>query len=86
MITIDRCKQEVHDQTLVGKKADSAQSRGPSTALTRQCLALVLLGQCACLRLSAQYFDYIIEKRRGKLRHKKIISEILVVYREAATT
>ena len=64
IISIDQCKQEVHYQTLVGKKADSA----------------VLLGQYARLRLSAQCFDCIIEKRRGKLRHKKIISEILVVY------
>ena len=63
----------MHYQTFVAKRQ------------TRQCLALVLLGQCARLRLSAQCFDCIIEKRRGKLRHKKIISEmneILVVYNE----
>ena len=49
----------------------------------RQCLALVLLEKCARLRLSAQYFHCIIEKRRDKLRYKKIISEILVVYNSA---
>ena len=37
-------------------------------------------GRCARLRLCEKPFDFIIEKRRGKLGHKKINSEILVVY------
>ena len=32
------------------------------------------------MRLSAEHFDYITEKRKGKLRYKKLNSEILVVY------
>ena len=45
-----------------------------------QCLALLLLGQCARLGSSAQRFDCIIEKRRGKLRHKEIIIKIIVCF------
>ena len=47
---------------------------------TRQRLALVLLGQCARLRLTAQRFDCIIEKRRDKLRHKKSINEMTEIF------
>ena len=45
-----------------------------------QSLALVLNRRYARLRLSAQYFDCITDKRRGKFRHKELNSEILVVY------
>ena len=38
-LPIDRCKQEVHDQTLVGKKADSAVF-GVSVAGAVRALAL----------------------------------------------
>ena len=34
----------------------------------------------AALVLEGKIFDYITEKRRGKLRHKKLNDEILVVY------
>ena len=37
--TVDRCKQEVHDQTLIGKKADSAVF-GVSVARAVRALAL----------------------------------------------
>ena len=33
-----------------------------------------------CTRLRAQHFDCIVEKRRSKLRRKKLNSESLAVY------
>ena len=39
-MTIDRCKEEVHDQTLVGKKADSAVF---GVSITRAVRALALV-------------------------------------------
>ena len=52
-----------------------------------QCLELVLLNQrSARLRFSAQHFACIVGKRRGKFRHKKSNSEILVVYKASQFT
>ena len=68
MITIDRCKQEVHDQTLVGKMAESAVLGG---TVARKVRALTLKRTIISLH-------YRKEKRQAQVQ--KINSEILVVY------
>ena len=60
-------QQEVNDQTLVGKKADLAM------------FGVSVISAVRALSLSAHHIDYIIQKRRGKLRHENSSSEILVV-------
>ena len=58
----------MHEQILIGKRADLAMFGVRVESLLN------------ALALERKTFYCITEKRRGKLRHKKLNSEILVVY------